>query len=219
MARIRLRRYEAREGDLPDVCMRCGADATTTRVKGFSWHPGWVNLLILAGLLPWAIVAIVLTKRMRVRAPLCAHHRNHWLWRAWVIYGGLAAAVLLGIGAIVLVAALSNQRGRGRGDDLAGLICVSVAGVGLAWLVTAAVVQMTGIRPTEITDRSITLTGVSPEFVDAVREERQRRDDEEEDFRRRPRRRRPPREQDDVDDLDVYRDRDRLRDRYEDDER
>ena len=30
------------EGDLPEVCIKCGAPATAHKYKTFSWFPGWV---------------------------------------------------------------------------------------------------------------------------------------------------------------------------------
>jgi hypothetical protein len=71
--------------NLPDVCLRCGAPATLHKSKTFSWHPPWVYVLLIAGLLPFAIVAIVLTKRRRVEAPLCEQHKHHWLIRQLLI--------------------------------------------------------------------------------------------------------------------------------------
>ena len=72
MATVRLYRDETEDFDLPAVCMKCGAPATTWKSKTFSWHPPWVYVLILIGLLPFAIVAMVLTKRRTILAPLCA---------------------------------------------------------------------------------------------------------------------------------------------------
>ena len=48
MAEIRLQLDEA-DGGLPDICMRCGSEATVTKTKTMSWCPQWVGVLILAG--------------------------------------------------------------------------------------------------------------------------------------------------------------------------
>jgi hypothetical protein len=56
MASVRIGRYEAVEGLLPPVCMKCGAEALLFKKKTFSWHPSWVLLLLIAGLLPFLIV-------------------------------------------------------------------------------------------------------------------------------------------------------------------
>jgi hypothetical protein len=156
--------------------------------KKFSWYPPWIGILILGGPIPFAIVAAILTKRMQVVVPLCEAHRGHWTWRNWFIYGGLAVVGALGLGAFILMIVLTEQRPPRPGTDaIVGISCIATAVLGLAWLIAAAIVQSTGIRPTEITDYSITLTGVADEFIDAVEDQRERaprrkrRDDDDED--------------------------------------
>jgi hypothetical protein len=85
MAVIRLEGRGNEQYDLPEVCMKCGAPAAVRKRKTFSWYPPWVALLLLAGLLPFIIVALILTKRRTVDAPLCEDHTNHWLWRGLVL--------------------------------------------------------------------------------------------------------------------------------------
>ncbi len=200
MATVRLGRYEVTERLLPLACLRCGTEATVHKQKTFSWHPPWVTILILAGLLPliwlrlgdvpwvtililagllpYAIVAIILTKRMTVHAPLCEQHRHHWLWRTRYVTLGLLWFLGLAIAGIGLLASKG---------DIAGFVCLGTAVAGLLWLISAAIIQHLAIRPTEITERSISLTNVSPHFIEALREERAYRHGEES---RRPRRRR-----------------------------
>ena len=177
MATVRLGRYEAEEMRLPSLCMKCGAEATGHVRKTFSWQPSWVIILIVFGLLPYVIVALLLTKRMTIEAPLCDQHKNHWSWRNLFIYGGFVLFLCLGVAAIVVLANQENQRG--AASALAGLFCGATAVGGLIWLFAAAIIQHTGIRPTEITDQSITLTHVTPVFVDALAEVRMRSEDEE----------------------------------------
>jgi hypothetical protein len=172
MAKVRLSRYDAEEGRLPDLCMRCGAEGTFARTKTFSWFPQWVYILILGGLLPFAIVALVLTKRMRVEVPLCPDHQRHWMWRNLLVIAGLIGLILLGIGAAVLIMELERRPGF---RNIGGWVCGAVALLGLIWLIVAAVLGTTAIRPSEITDRDITLIGVSEEFAEAYREEREAR--------------------------------------------
>jgi hypothetical protein len=147
-----------------DACMRCGQPAVVLKYRRFSWCPQWVYLLLLVGLIPCAIVALILTKRKKLNIPLCEAHKNHWLWRQLVVVGGFLAFIALGFAAMVL---MGSQQGGRRGDDVAGFICLGAAGLGLVWLITAVIVQQTAIRPTKITDRAITLTNVSKEFVQA----------------------------------------------------
>jgi hypothetical protein len=154
-------------GELPEVCMRCGAPATVYKDRNFSWYPPWVIVLILVSPIVLIIVALVLTKRRRVRVPLCDRHRNHWLWRKLLVGGSFVFGVVAGLGAL-FVAMIDPPA---RGDDPTGLLCGGMA-VGLVlWLVLVAVLQSTAIRPREITDRSIKLMGVAEEFVRACEEE------------------------------------------------
>ena len=166
MATVRLERDEVDNDSLPDVCMVCGAEATLRKRKSFSWHPPWVILLILISLWPYIIVALILTKRMTVRAPLCEQHKNHWAWRTAFILGGFLVFLLLGV---VSVMVLSNQANQGGADEaIGGLLCFGTVISGLVWLIAAAIIHSLGIRPTEITDRTITLVHVSPAFVEAL---------------------------------------------------
>jgi hypothetical protein len=91
----------------------------------------------------------------RIIAPLCNKHRNHWFWRDLLIPIGLVVAVIAGCAGI--------WTGIGI---IAGLALLSF------WGVSTAVAYSTSIRAQEITDTSLTLSGVSPAFVDALREHR-----------------------------------------------
>jgi hypothetical protein len=184
MATVRISRFEAAERLLPPVCMRCGAEATVLKRKAFSWHPSWVLVLLLAGLLPFLILALVLTKYMTIHAPLCEEHRNHWTWRSLFTWLGLTFFLILGIMAIIFSV---QERGPGAAA-VGGLLCLGTLIGGLGWLIAAAIIQLVGIRPTEITNRGMTLTNVSPAFADALEDERDMRE-EEDAYDRRPRRR------------------------------
>jgi hypothetical protein len=182
MASVRLTRGEAR-GRLPSVCIVCGQTATGFKSKQMSWHPSWVYILLLLGLLPFIIVALCVQKRMRVEAPFCARHQNHWLSRTLIIVFSLVAIIIVGVGASMLMAGQ-----RAGPNDATGAICFGVIALGIAWLVLVAVLSMTAVRAEEITENSITLAGVSDEFVNALEESEADEDDDEP----RPRRQRPP---------------------------
>lgn len=165
MAVVRLGRHEAEKGALPPVCMRCGAPATLTKAKRFRWYPSWVNILILVGLLPYIIVAAIMTKRMRVAAPLCDAHRHHGLWNDVLVPCLLAAVFIVPCGGGFFI----NTVFKIKGGESLGLVIVFSLLLGLvAWIITAVVVGARTIRPEEIADRSITLKGVSEVFVAAI---------------------------------------------------
>lgn len=194
MARVRLRRSTAERGDLPPACMRCGEPSTVVKARTFSWHPSWVYVLLVAGVLPFLIVALIMTQRIRVLVPLCDAHKNHWLTRNLVIWTSFFGLAVLGAGSLILM----GENGPGRGNDpLPGYLCGGVVVCLIIWVFVAAVLQTTAIRPAEVTDGGVTLIGVGERFVEAVREEREL-DQEEWDSRRRPR----DRYEDDDDDDD-----------------
>jgi hypothetical protein len=169
MATLRLGERPWDEEELPDVCMKCGAPADVHKNHLFRWHPGWVFVLILVHILVYVIVALALTKKRRVRVPLCHAHRHHWVWRQVVLFAGFAVLVLLGFGA--MIAFSDSGPGRRGSDALGGLLCGGTVVGLIVWLILVAVLQSTAIRPGEITDRSITLLGVSKEFVRAYEEQ------------------------------------------------
>src|SRR5215831_3550225 len=121
MATVKLYDDEVDEGQLPRICMRCGAPADLQKRKTFSWCPGWVHVLILVGLLPWLIVLLVLTKRKTVYVPLCNEHKNHWFVRTMITLSGLA--VVFGFFVLTVVLLMADDR-KPDGSHLWGYFCV-----------------------------------------------------------------------------------------------
>ena len=160
MADVRLRLREV-DGYLPQVCMCCGEPASDTKTRTMSWCPPWVGILILAGLLPWAIVVAILTRRVTVQVPLCEQHQSHWLNRNLLIWGSFFLFGLLGLGGIVLGLNLPRQ----EQDAVMPFICIGSGVMLLAWVIILVICQQTAIRPKEITDDDITLTGVCGAFI------------------------------------------------------
>jgi hypothetical protein len=184
MAVVRIEDPEGERFPLPEVCVRCGAAATTWKDRKFTWHPPWVWILLLLGVLPFVIVALILTKRMRFRVPLCDSHRYHWGGRTLIVLGAFAGLILLEI--------VSKEAPKAVRDVWSPVFFFLI----FCWVVLAVVLSATTVRPAEITDYTITLKGVSPEFADAVRDERRLAWDIEDETERywRDRRNRAPRE-------------------------
>jgi hypothetical protein len=151
--------------------MCCGAPASTTKVKKMQWCPPWVGVLILAGLLPYVIVAVIMTKRTTVQAPLCEQHEGHWLNRLLLIWGSFFLFGLVGLAGIVLAANLPLP----DRENVFPFVCIGSIILVVIWLVIVIVCQNTVIRPREITDEEIMLTGVCDAFVNAVEDERAER--------------------------------------------
>lgn len=182
---------EAAHGDLPRICMRCGEEATVTRTKTMTWYPGWVNILILFGVLIWLIVAMVMTKKMKLKAPFCDRHKGHWFYFNLFVTLGL----LLHFGLLVVGLVLVSNNDPST-NDLGRYLLIGTGILFLLFIIAAAIWQITLIRPLEITADDMKLRGVCEEFRLALRE--QRREDREDD-RQRPSRRKQPVYDDDDD--------------------
>lgn len=198
MAQVSLQLREA-DGHLPPVCMCCGEPASADKIRSMTWTPPWVGILILTGLIPYVIVASILTKRTTVQVPLCEQHQGHWLKRNLLIWGSFFLFGFIGVAGIVLAANLPNA----IADTVFPFVCVVGMLLLVIWLVIVIWCQNTAIRPKEITDYEITLTGVCDAFIDAVddaraarrarRRERENREyDEDNEELDAPRRRRKP---------------------------
>jgi hypothetical protein len=194
MASIQLTRREAEEGDLPEVCMRCGAPATVRKRRMFVSHPLWVYLLLPAGYLPYVIVAAVLTQRVRCYTHFCPQHKNHWLFRGLIVWCAFVALLALIVGSFAIVISMEQQLGKDTTGSLFGFLCIGSTLLMFCWLISIPIMQLTAIHPGEVTERRLTLKCVSPAFVDAVRNhrERPRADEEEEDYLHGSRRRSDP---------------------------
>ncbi len=86
---------------LPASCVRCGVPSSRALKKTFYWHTPWLYLMVFfPGLLFYAIVAMIVRKKMEVEVPLCEHHwrrRRSLLWAgSLTTIGSLPAALALG---------------------------------------------------------------------------------------------------------------------------
>jgi hypothetical protein len=168
MATIRLGRYEARQGDLPPVCIRCGTVASVYRKKVFFYSPWWIYLGIPFALLPFFILAWCRSKSARMRVPLCSLHRNLWRWQQPAL---IIACSILSVGFGLIPLALASQGKYASDKEEKILIVASLAVLAGVYLHVAATIALKylGIHATEMNANSITLTGVAAEFVEAVR--------------------------------------------------
>jgi hypothetical protein len=173
MAWVSLTRYEAEEGELPHVCMRCGGPATVKKRYAFTWHPLWTYLLLFAGLIPYIVVAAVLTERARCYVLLCDQHKRHWLIRTLIVWGGFFGMIVV-IGLAFLLMVTFTPQGGGP-PWLPGLLFTASMVLIAGWLMSIPVCQITAIHPTDVSDRTVTLTCVSPAFIEALDDHRDRR--------------------------------------------
>ena len=117
-------------GAAPEVCVRHGQSAARRKKVVFrSYTPKWAYLLILFGLLPFAIVAAVLQKRVKAPAwPFC-QECGRLRTRRLLIGVGL---VVLAILAAVVAAAVLPDDGSAAGPATLIFVLMIIAGLGIA---------------------------------------------------------------------------------------
>jgi hypothetical protein len=136
---------------LPPSCVRCGARSTAPLRRAFLWHAPWVYLLIVLGLVPYAILALALRKRIDLIVPLCAAHRARR--RNLILLGWLMA--LGGIAAVFAFGALELNMG------VAALVClVGIVGGGVI-----GVQASNPMTPVRIDDHAGTFKGCGEAFL------------------------------------------------------
>lgn len=192
MASIKLSRYEAEEGDLPDVCMCCGAEATERQRRRFVSHPFWVYVLLPFGLIPYAIVAIILTEHIRCYTLFCPRHKNYFRVRNLFVWGSLLGILVFIVGGFFLAGLLAGRVDKSSQDIVFGSLCFGTVLLLFCWLISIPISQVMAIHPADATERSLILKRVSPDFVEAVRQHRADRKDQvqAQDFREHFRQRR-----------------------------
>jgi hypothetical protein len=140
--------------NLPPVCMKCGAPATTVRLKRFTRNGTW----------------IFFRRCQRVEVPLCEEHKDYWLTRRrmnGVAYVALGVVVVSFPPIQVAIDAIRGAK-PGQTDQVSFLIRLGLMASLAVWLGLLSMYNKSAIRAVWITDRDITLTNVSPEFIRAL---------------------------------------------------
>jgi hypothetical protein len=148
------------------VCMRCGRPAAAVRRHKFSWFPPWVYSFLgigPVGLLPVAVLAVVIVKYKQLDVPLCGVHKYHWIW--WRVLTLASVFGLMSTVPVALLAAASPHDWFEAGLGHPYRVCASAVAVAVACLAVMAMSLHAAIRPQRITDGAISLTNVSDEFV------------------------------------------------------
>ncbi len=163
MAQVRMSRYEAEEGMLPPVCVRCGAPATRYKRVSFSTLSDVFYLVVLFLLWPLAMAAVLLRQRALFLLPVCHPHRNHWRWRRAFL---AACFVVLLAYLFVLFDAANNML-----VDHTFAVRFLTWSAGPAWLAVVLLARIKMVRPNQISEESVRLTDVHPTFARAYRNE------------------------------------------------
>lgn len=145
---------------LPDVCIKCNAPASLKLTKKFYWHEPWLYVLLLTGVLPFAIVAMVLRKDATLNLGLCPVHARRRTQRIVISWS------IMGLGVVMLVGgiALAN-RAMGRGYEGFGIVMILLSFLTMILAGVFAAVGLTLLRPRRIDDRYAWFKGASPELV------------------------------------------------------
>jgi hypothetical protein len=147
--------------------LRCGAPATVIRSKTFSKSQGWTFILIFLGGLPYLLGTLVFRDRLRVQAPLCDAHRNHFHWQTGILWGGLLVLAALLVGCFALIPHVS--------DAILKQCFTAVGGLAALWIVVLLVNRLTGIMAASVSAEEAIVVGVSDKFArayEAVRQDR-----------------------------------------------
>lgn len=136
--------------------MKCGSTQVSAWRKKFTWHSPWLLLMIIfPGLLIYAIVALVVQKKMELNVPLCEEH--HGERKRYNIIGGVL------LGAILPVALIGANS-----QSLDGTV---VTLVGMIMFLASLIFFVRGgryIRPTRIDDQQAILAGAGMAFLNAL---------------------------------------------------
>jgi hypothetical protein len=141
----------ARDGSLfPPMCIKCGTDAyVKMRKKRFTWFHPLAYLGLLGGILPFAIVALIMQKKATVSFGVCSTHRTNRLILALV-----GTFLVLGSIALMVVAGMQES----------GLLFLAALAILLISIIGLAITSPI-MTPARIEDGVIKLKRVSPEFM------------------------------------------------------
>jgi hypothetical protein len=168
MPTVSVPRQALEDGSLPPVCVVCGADAPHRRYHDVSPPSlAWVLFLLILGLISfWIYILAGGASRPDRPAglPFCNRHRRYWPRRAWFIVGGFVALVTL----MVIGAALTPPPVPGRPDQPHWLFGVAGCWM-LFFLPVFILLHLSALRPTASDRHSVTLSGASRPFAEALR--------------------------------------------------
>ena len=166
MAQIRLGRYEAEEGELPPLCLRCGAPAMLFKAKLLSWQPSWTYVVFGLTFWPILVATLALRRRMRVLVPFCQKHRNYWRGRRLLSWAVFSALLIFFLCLITFAATIEESASRFPSPSLLFWLAGMVITFAMEFVHAGA------IRATEITDDAVALTNVADAFVAQWQRER-----------------------------------------------
>jgi hypothetical protein len=162
MATVQLYLRECREGGLPKICAQCGARATHIQDRLFTWRPFWVYLL-LPTVIPFIVASQITTRRRLMPVPFCLEHRYHWSRRGTLTGCYLGALVGFFYFSMFVIHEVFS------GSETAGVVFFILwVLLGIGFLVHLILLYASTIKATDISERSMTLKNVAPDFIVAL---------------------------------------------------
>ena len=134
---------------LPERCIKCNAPTQRTLKRNLRWHHPALYVLIVAGFLFYALLAMVLSKTATIHVGLCETHaaaRRRDILITWLL-------VLLSFGTFYLAVA----------TDTMEFFLVGVAG--LLGAAIYGIVKARVVAPQKIDDHYVWLTGISGDYL------------------------------------------------------
>jgi hypothetical protein len=142
-----------KQAQLPPQCIKCCAPAEGKPLKRkITWHPSWVYILILPGILIYAIVALAIQEKATVYVGLCEKHRARRRMHLWIAWGIFFASI-----ACFFMAANAPRNAEGFWA-MAGVFGILIA-------LIYAVINSRLIMPTKIDAQYAWLKGFCPQYV------------------------------------------------------
>lgn len=143
---------------LPDICVKTNRPSQRRVRKKLAWHHPACIVLILAGVLPYALVAFLITKWVTIDIPVT----NDWMdIRRKQITIALRIAAL---GALMFVAGVVVAAYEVLPEDTGYLLFLGSAFMGFGGLI-ASVMGARIVWPAKITERHVYLSGVNRELL------------------------------------------------------
>lgn len=147
-----------KDAELPPRCIKTNEPVQTWLPRTLVWHPSWVYVLILLGLLIYVIAAVVIQKQAKIKIGLTAAVASKRRWAiltAWLL-------VLVGLGVFIGGFAILKE-------DLT-VITVILGLVMLLGGIIYGMVKGRMVTPVKVTKEYAIFKGACQEYLDELPE-------------------------------------------------
>lgn len=147
----------SKNAELPARCVKTNEPTDRRLKRSLYWHDPLLYLLILAGVLVYAIVAMIVRKTATVNVGLSPQRIARRRW-------GIAIGWLsFFVGVVLVIVGISNSTPK---NSMAILVLVGLLG-GLIGIIVGAVLAQV-VTAAKITDDYVWLKGVHPDYLAAL---------------------------------------------------